>query len=77
VGINLAGGTHHAFRDSGEGYCVFNDAAVAARVLQGEGAASYAKRGKYVVVTRYQEKITHKGKAWSSVDLVLSSHQLK
>jgi acetoin utilization deacetylase AcuC-like enzyme len=35
--VNLAGGTHHAFRDHGEGYCVFNDAAVAARTLQGEG----------------------------------------
>ena len=31
IGINLAGGTHHAFRDYGEGYCVFNDSAVAAR----------------------------------------------
>ncbi len=31
-GINLAGGTHHAHRDFGEGFCVFNDAAVAARV---------------------------------------------
>ncbi|TAG73570.1 MAG: histone deacetylase [Burkholderiales bacterium] len=32
--INLAGGTHHAFRDHGEGFCCFNDAAVAARVIQ-------------------------------------------
>ena len=31
---NLAGGTHHAFADRGEGYCVFNDVAVASRVLQ-------------------------------------------
>jgi acetoin utilization deacetylase AcuC-like enzyme len=30
---NLAGGTHHAFPDYGQGYCVFNDIAVAARVL--------------------------------------------
>jgi len=37
VGINLAGGTHHAFADRGEGYCVFNDVAVAVRVLQREG----------------------------------------
>ena len=37
VAVNLAGGTHHAFRDRGEGYCVFNDAAVAARTLQAEG----------------------------------------
>lgn len=33
VACNLAGGTHHAFRDRGEGYCVFNDVAVAALVL--------------------------------------------
>src|SRR5688572_20923924 len=31
---NLAGGTHHAFADRGEGYCVFNDVAIAARVVQ-------------------------------------------
>ena len=34
---NLAGGTHHAFPGRGEGYCVFNDIAVAARVLQQAG----------------------------------------
>lgn len=34
---NLAGGTHHAFRDHGEGYCVFNDSAIAARAMQAEG----------------------------------------
>ncbi|MGE3274846.1 MAG: histone deacetylase [Vicinamibacterales bacterium] len=37
VAANLAGGTHHAFADRGEGFCVFNDVAVAARVLQREG----------------------------------------
>jgi acetoin utilization deacetylase AcuC-like enzyme len=34
---NLAGGTHHAFRDRGEGFCVFNDSAIAARTLEAEG----------------------------------------
>jgi acetoin utilization deacetylase AcuC-like enzyme len=34
VAANLAGGTHHSFADRGEGFCVFNDVAVAARVLQ-------------------------------------------
>ncbi|OGO27532.1 MAG: deacetylase [Chloroflexi bacterium RBG_16_54_18] len=33
---NLGGGTHHAYLDHGEGYCVFNDVAVAARVLHNE-----------------------------------------
>ncbi len=36
VAANLAGGTHHAFADAGEGYCVFNDAAVAIRAMQAE-----------------------------------------
>ena len=39
VAVNLAGGTHHAFPDRGEGFCVFNDAAVAARAMQVEGRA--------------------------------------
>lgn len=39
VSANLAGGTHHAFRDRGEGFCIFNDAAVAARAMQAEGRA--------------------------------------
>ncbi len=38
VAVNLAGGTHHAQRDRGAGYCVFNDAAIAARVVQADSA---------------------------------------
>jgi acetoin utilization deacetylase AcuC-like enzyme len=37
VGANLGGGTHHAFPDSGRGFCVFNDVAVAVRTLQASG----------------------------------------
>ncbi len=36
VAVNLAGGTHHAQSDRGEGFCVFNDAAIAARLMQAE-----------------------------------------
>jgi len=36
IGINLAGGFHHAFADHGEGFCVFNDVAIAIRDLQHE-----------------------------------------
>ena len=39
VAANMAGGTHHAYADKGSGYCVFNDVAVAARVLQAMGLA--------------------------------------
>jgi acetoin utilization deacetylase AcuC-like enzyme len=38
VAVNLAGGTHHAHADQGQGYCVFNDAAVAARLMQAEAS---------------------------------------
>jgi acetoin utilization deacetylase AcuC-like enzyme len=37
---NLAGGTHHALSDRGEGYCVFNDSAIAARAVQAAGLAA-------------------------------------
>lgn len=36
VAANLAGGTHHAYAYKGSGYCVFNDVAVAARLMQAE-----------------------------------------
>ncbi len=36
VAANIAGGTHHAYADKGGGFCVFNDAAVAARLMQAE-----------------------------------------
>ena len=37
IGSNLAGGTHHAFADRGEGFCVLNDVAIAVRVLRRDG----------------------------------------
>ena len=37
LAANLAGGTHHAFADRGEGYCVFNDSVIAARAVQAAG----------------------------------------
>lgn len=39
LAVNLAGGTHHAHADHGEGFCVFNDSAVAARAMQAEQRA--------------------------------------
>ncbi|XZE43858.1 histone deacetylase family protein [Pirellulaceae bacterium SH467] len=40
--VNMAGGTHHAMRDAGEGFCVFNDAAVTIRTLIHEQAIGRA-----------------------------------
>jgi len=37
ISMNLAGGTHHAFPDRGEGFCVFNDVAIAVRALRADG----------------------------------------
>jgi acetoin utilization deacetylase AcuC-like enzyme len=37
VALNVAGGTHHAFRDRGEGFCLLNDFAVAANYLLHKG----------------------------------------
>jgi acetoin utilization deacetylase AcuC-like enzyme len=42
VAMNLAGGTHHAYPDHGEGFCVFNDVAIAIRELQAEGLITNA-----------------------------------
>jgi acetoin utilization deacetylase AcuC-like enzyme len=42
IAMNLAGGTHHAFADHGDGFCVFNDVAVAIRELQAAGLIAHA-----------------------------------
>ncbi len=42
VGSNLAGGTHHAYADHGEGFCVLNDVAIAIRALKRDGLITRA-----------------------------------
>jgi acetoin utilization deacetylase AcuC-like enzyme len=42
LALNTAGGSHHARREQGAGFCVFNDVAVAIRVLQADGAIGRA-----------------------------------
>jgi len=51
AGVNLAGGFHHAFPDHGEGFCVFNDAAIAIRDLQ---AAKEIRRAAVIDVDVHQ-----------------------
>ena len=47
LAANLAGGTHHAYADKGGGFCVFNDVAVAARVLQAEWGRTRLADGRH------------------------------
>ena len=50
VSANMAGGTHHAYSDRGGGFCVFNDVAVAARLIQAQNDRLLKKRTKVLVI---------------------------
>ena len=50
VSANLAGGTHHSYSDKGGGYCVFNDVAVAARLMQAETHRQHRRLLRVAVV---------------------------
>jgi acetoin utilization deacetylase AcuC-like enzyme len=56
ITMNLAGGTHHAFPDHGEGFCVFNDVAVAIRSLQRD---SRIRRAAVIDLDVHQGNGTH------------------
>jgi len=56
VAMNLAGGTHHAFADHGEGFCVYNDVAIAIRSLQRD---SLIRRAAVVDLDVHQGNGTH------------------
>jgi acetoin utilization deacetylase AcuC-like enzyme len=50
VAANMAGGTHHAYADKGSGYCVFNDVAVAARLMQAEWSRAHRSTLRVLVI---------------------------
>jgi len=50
VAANLAGGTHHAYAHKGSGYCVFNDVAVAARLMQAEWHRHFRRLLRVIVI---------------------------
>jgi acetoin utilization deacetylase AcuC-like enzyme len=50
VAANLAGGTHHAYAHKGSGYCVFNDVAVAARLMQAEWHRHFRQLLRVIVI---------------------------
>ena len=51
LSANLAGGTHHAYAGKGSGFCVFNDVAVAARLMQAEWARAHPAQSRILPVT--------------------------
>ncbi len=63
VAGNLAGGTHHAYADKGGGYCVFNDVAVAARLMQAEWHRRHRRLLRVAVV----DLDVHQGNGTASI----------
>jgi acetoin utilization deacetylase AcuC-like enzyme len=65
VAASLAGGTHHAYADKGSGFCVFNDVAVAARLMQAEWHRRHpARPGLRVLVVDLD---VHQGNGTASI----------
>jgi acetoin utilization deacetylase AcuC-like enzyme len=71
IGMNLAGGTHHAFADHGEGFCVYNDVAIAIRLLQREGVIA---RAAVIDLDVHQGNGTHAIFAGDDTVLTFSMH---
>ncbi len=63
VAANMAGGTHHAHADGGGGFCVFNDVAVAARLLQAEWGRTHAHVLRVAVI----DLDVHQGNGTASI----------
>jgi acetoin utilization deacetylase AcuC-like enzyme len=63
IAANLAGGTHHSYADKGSGFCVFNDAAVATRLMQAEHNGSASKPMQVAIV----DLDVHQGNGTASI----------
>lgn len=66
VAGNMAGGTHHASKNKGGGFCVFNDAAVAARLMQAEHSRASARNATALQVTIIDLDV-HQGNGTASI----------
>ncbi len=71
VAMNLAGGTHHAFADRGEGFCVFNDVAIAIRTLRADGRI---RRAAIIDLDVHQGNGTHAVFAGDAETFTFSMH---
>jgi acetoin utilization deacetylase AcuC-like enzyme len=63
IAANLAGGTHHASADTGSGFCVFNDLAVAARLMQAEWLRQHRRVLRVAVI----DLDVHQGNGTASI----------
>ena len=66
IAANLAGGTHHAYAGKGSGFCVFNDVAVAARLMQAEWARQF-KASRQALQVAIIDLDVHQGNGTASV----------
>ncbi|MEO7399837.1 MAG: histone deacetylase [Polaromonas sp.] len=66
IAANLAGGTHHAYADKGGGFCVFNDAAVTARLMQAEWARQHRQARRPLQVAIIDLDV-HQGNGTASI----------
>jgi acetoin utilization deacetylase AcuC-like enzyme len=67
LAANLAGGTHHAYAHKGSGFCVFNDVAVAARLMQAEWARQPGARGRLPLQVAIVDLDVHQGNGTASI----------
>jgi len=74
VAVNLAGGTHHATRTGGQGYCVFNDAAIATRFLRANNAHARSARVAIIDLDVHQGNGTANILAGDDASFTLSIH---
>ena len=66
IAANLAGGTHHAYAHKGSGFCVFNDSAVAARLMQAEWARQHRQTAQPLRVAVIDLDV-HQGNGTASI----------
>ncbi len=61
IGATLSGGTHHAFRSGGSGFCVFNDVAIAIHSMRARGDESLFEKGDRLLCpqTQFVDRATH------------------
>lgn len=63
VAANLGGGTHHAYADKGGGFCVFNDVATSARLMQAEHRSGHAQTLQVAII----DLDVHQGNGTASI----------